>query len=879
MSVHQIIYTSCMRGIKGVNDGQQVFSYDANFKDSNSDDIKSLFSYQPPALETGVIMTEEIATTLPQSFIYRRLENGKCALALSTYLGRDYMGSTGRFGNHLSHVIVADEADITDYPCEFFGASLLRSRMEFEEVNNPNPPEFLPTPVLEKGYTVDVEAVLEFLSIEDRLEVYKNMLHAMLSFEKERKRVVILDSPENIVMWIAALEYALPLKTALSINFTTYEFDPSLSVSQICGVVKNGTRFTPDSKHLHFVFDFETNDYIEFEKDVEFYDFIDTAFSLSVESLQDFHSFMTEGYNYDKADIDIYSGYALYSLLSDGIEGTTKKRLDSALSFADRYAQSVEKVKIVKNLLSQYDVLISIDSEIFLIVMRYVLSMKTSLSSQEQEYIKNIIIDRTLREFLNTDMTEEMFSAFYRNTDTLCQQNHFSLSTELMQDANREKLFAAMQSGVRTWKIAFIIKVISTYVKDCNIPSRELTPDNPLGQTYYGIVIAVYSQSSHNGDFLVTCILNEFSSDATYLTNMALNVEGMLLDLSNGEREVAALWKYYCQTMSSYQKNNFSAAYKVLLQYERYEQIFMLFESQLQDTSDCIESQKVFNEHFNEIVLQSKVYASQYGIKVLTLYYEKLCKYDGKQTRNARIELFDLLVSNNVNIDYADELIEDLLRKIPYESPSKQNIRLLQNAFQYTYNLRREPVSGKLLLLWIGMITEGIAMCGQYKEKIGQLEVLTQSGKANLGKLTEKSLESYFNWILPKMCKICQTNEEMSRFYGLFDMSTFVEREFFDECTKLYLRQCKDDKDYGVFAEYFGFTCVHSNTHIKEDTGKALCKLSKNKLAELDEVIREAFSKDKHFIQYWEDVKETAESTNPLLNNISNLFRRRKKED
>ena len=57
MSLHQIIYTSCMRGINGVNDGQQIFSYDLGFKDANNDDIKSLFSYQPPALPPGVIMT------------------------------------------------------------------------------------------------------------------------------------------------------------------------------------------------------------------------------------------------------------------------------------------------------------------------------------------------------------------------------------------------------------------------------------------------------------------------------------------------------------------------------------------------------------------------------------------------------------------------------------------------------------------------------------------------------------------------------------------------------------------------------------------------------------------------------------------------------
>ena len=163
MSVHQIIYTSCMRGIHGVNDGQQVFSYDAQFKDANNDSVKSLFSYQPPALGAGVIMTEEIAAAMPKTFIFRKLENGTCALALNTYLGRDYMGSAGRFGNYLSHVVVAEEKEVTVYPCEFYGSSLLRDHMEFEEVNNPNPPQYLPVPVLEKGYVIDIDTVIEFL--------------------------------------------------------------------------------------------------------------------------------------------------------------------------------------------------------------------------------------------------------------------------------------------------------------------------------------------------------------------------------------------------------------------------------------------------------------------------------------------------------------------------------------------------------------------------------------------------------------------------------------------------------------------------------------------------------------------------------------------
>lgn len=79
MARHQIIYTSCMRGIDGVNDGQQIFSYDEAFKDGKADEVKSLFTYQVPALPAGTLMSEEIALTMPVAFSYRLLKNGLIA--------------------------------------------------------------------------------------------------------------------------------------------------------------------------------------------------------------------------------------------------------------------------------------------------------------------------------------------------------------------------------------------------------------------------------------------------------------------------------------------------------------------------------------------------------------------------------------------------------------------------------------------------------------------------------------------------------------------------------------------------------------------------------------------------------------------------------
>lgn len=877
MSVHQIIYTSCMRGINGVNDGQQIFSYDAQFEDFNNDDIKSLFSYQPPALKPGVIMTEEIAATLPHSFIFRRLEDGKCALSLSTYLGRDYMGSAGRFGNHLSHVVVADESDLENYPCEFYGGDLLRERMEFEEVNNPNPPDFLPTPVLKKGYMIDVETVIEFLSVSNRLEIYKNMLYAMLVFEKERKRVVICDEPENIVMWIAALEYAIPLKMALSINFTTYEFDPTLSASQICGVVKSGTRYTPENKRLHFVFDLYQNECAEFDKETEFYDFIDTAFSLSFESIQDFHDFIVAGYTYEKADDELYSAYALYSMLSDGISGITKKRVESALDFADQYADSSEKVRITRNVVSQYNELLTTDKQVFLIILRYVFSMRNILDREEQVTVKNVIVDRILAEFLNAEIAEEAFASFYNDTDRMCKQYGVELATDLMQDRNRQKLFAIMRSAVQTWKIAFVVKIVSKYVKERDISIRELARDKTLGQTYNNIIMAVYSQQPQKVSFLVTCILNEFVNDSSDLTDMTLNLEKMLKDLPGGESALSELWKYYGQAMVSMQKDNFTAAYEILARSKRVEQIFMLFKLQLQTALDVTTAQRVFQEHFNKCVLRNGVYASEYCVKILAIYYEKLGEFDQEQNRSARLELFNLLVQQKINIEFSDELISGLLQSMPYKSPSKENMQFIQNAILQIYKVNRQHASGKLLLLFVGVNIENIESCQQVKEKIRELESLTQNGRVDLTNLSEKSMKEYFAWILPKACKVCQKKDVMDKLYNLFDMSSVGKEQFFSECTNSYIKQCKENKEFSVFAEYFDFACGYSNAQIRENMGKALLGLNKKKIAELDETIRQTYETNEQLIQYWEDIRAAAETATPLLNGFNHLIKEGKK--
>ena len=64
--------------------------------------------------------------------------------------------------------------------------------------------------------------------------------------------------------------------------------------------------------------------------------------------------------------------------------------------------------------------------------------------------------------------------SFYDEADSVCRESGFSVAIELMRKSNREKLFAVMQNNIATWKIAFIVKVVSTFVKDQRISVNDL---------------------------------------------------------------------------------------------------------------------------------------------------------------------------------------------------------------------------------------------------------------------------------------------------------------------------------------------------------------------------------------------------------------------
>lgn len=872
MPLHQIIYTSCMRGIRGVNDGQQVFSYDAAFPDPDNGEVKSLFSYQPPQLELGPdqLMTEELARTFPRSFTYRRLDNGMSALAQNTYLGRDYSGGASRFGNHLSHVVLAEE-ELPCYPCELYGSGLLRDHMEFAEVNNPDRPDFLPEPALQRGYVVDTDEVERFLASGQRKELLKQMLCAVLSYESARKRLVICDEPENILLWIAAIEYALPLPAALDINFTTYEYDPELSASRICGVVPRGTHYTAQSRQQHFVFDFYDGYYEELELDGPFFDFLDIV---SYDSLRDFHRFLTEGYRYRKADEELYDAYRLYDMLSIGLDGVETADLRRALTFAERYALPGEQLRIFRCLLEQKDVLLRLEPEHFLLLLRYVLSLYGELTPEQRGEVHDIAVDRVLYDFLRSGGDKESFAAFYGEVSAACERAGFRLASQLMQPDSRKKLFGVLQADSDPWQIVFIVRVVSAYVREQRVPLRELAPDTPLGQTYGGLLRAVCGQGGQSARLLLSSIQDAFADDCDYLIHMTLYLEQLLPPGS--EQETEALWTYLETLLLRQGQSAFDRACDILADEQRYERLSHLFLRALAQTASADEAQKLFHRHWRSFPAVDMAYDRQYGDQLLRSYFDRLLLCDSSAAYQPKRKLFELLFAQRRDLDVAPDLVRELLRPIPYGALEPEDAQLVKNAFGYLYNDLHREIKGKLLLLVIGLTLEQCRDTNQLRDATGKLHLLTREGPADLSTLTERGLEDYFAWLLPGACALCQHTGDLADLYELFAMPQGIAVIFFASCARCFLKQSRSDRDWDGFCQLLGLVFDRGTPQIRQELGAVLRKLSKQRLTDLDAAVRAMYQHDRLALQDWDEILQAAQAANPILSGLTSLFKRKK---
>jgi hypothetical protein len=244
MSMLQYYYTSCTHGAEG-RSGFQNKAVSPGIPADLMQASHKIIDYEVP-----VSLREQPIEEHPPALRYS-LWNEKTAILLSSQsCGRDEFD---RPGNFFSHVVLTDVDDFDIYP------PILYWKHPFWKKEDPSSNLQLPVrPAFDLAPALDFNLIWPFLEEGKRKAWFASLLSAVIQFDSTRRPVVILDEPDHVALWIAAVTFALPSVLRPFLTFATYHHDPYHCSFHITGTTRDsGFHFTPDDYITHFVLNAE----------------------------------------------------------------------------------------------------------------------------------------------------------------------------------------------------------------------------------------------------------------------------------------------------------------------------------------------------------------------------------------------------------------------------------------------------------------------------------------------------------------------------------------------------------------------------------------------------------------------------------------------
>ena len=260
-NVLQWKYTACRYNIENAN-GFHTFSMSEGItRDEKEELIYYAGNYIKPDSYSDRPTPEEIEK-FPINFSSFKLRSGRRAIIQSRYVGQDYAGV--RWGNFFSHALLLsnEREEESGYywpfrPIQLWKSNIFSNGLTLEEQNLGRTPEPLPAIQIQESDIIAWDECLEKFFKEKETEGEPSNRHAYLKdiidgLRMNRKKstpVLLLDTTDNILCWVAAVQYAFPLKWSQEINFSTYIYSKGVARNyDLIGSVKGETEVAQQTR-------------------------------------------------------------------------------------------------------------------------------------------------------------------------------------------------------------------------------------------------------------------------------------------------------------------------------------------------------------------------------------------------------------------------------------------------------------------------------------------------------------------------------------------------------------------------------------------------------------------------------------------------------
>src|SRR5581483_6230794 len=241
MQVLQHYYTSYVNRETG-SAGFQVKAMSPGISPENQSTITRLISYRIPTT-----LNELEVSNHPIALRYYYKNPQEAILLCSQSNGTD---ENGRPGNFFAHSLITEPDFFANMPPILYW----QSRFWRTKDSGTNA-VIAPLHSLEEvETTLDIEEVWRFLAQGKRIEQFHKLMCAIVHSQSTQRRIVIIDSADNVAQWIAAVTFMLPPDCRPLLSFATYHHDPYQSQFMITGTTSDSSfRASPEEYMSYFI--------------------------------------------------------------------------------------------------------------------------------------------------------------------------------------------------------------------------------------------------------------------------------------------------------------------------------------------------------------------------------------------------------------------------------------------------------------------------------------------------------------------------------------------------------------------------------------------------------------------------------------------------
>lgn len=872
MSVEQLIYTSCRTGIKNQGAGFQVYSHSVGIAEHKLLDIQRRFcQYKEPFHLPGSPTETDIETLFPVSLSFNRFSEDTMCISQTAYVGRDYMGESGRFGNYISHVLTIPTREIDFYPIELYGTQVFRRRLAAQEANSTNPPgnlQQLSGLRPELSAQVSVESVMAFMAEDGRVEMLKKMLCGVLRAKANKKKLLICDSYHNTVMWIAGILMSFPTASSKEITFNTYAFDFMDCDALVMGVSSEGTSYSPQNAAamgMFYIFDMVNDVISDTGPDFQFSDLIEVGFEFSRESLEDFHQFL-EMIDYTDVDDTFDDVYNLYKLQSEVDWSISEEELVRALAIAEQYANASVLSNVYKSFVQEEEMMLgNLSLTSATDVNKFLFACAERLKSKEISHFANRFFVASIQKLV-FDLGESEAGGIAKFCNTIfdsCQ--------------SKQELFSYLLSGnfaaqVRIWleentvpfHNAFFAELIS------NVLVRTRDPIGKYIQTSESVFVTVVK----NLDLMPEQQAIDCASrilESPYGSQVGPDLFIIICKgFENKTHLVNLLAEKYCRNLTrtgnAKQLENFHGN----LAQQGMETIAVAIFPVL------LKEHPRPREFFWEYCSWALKYNNRKLAEDLALIFVQ-----GSQSSRGDISIYNDIIERLIGKAASEKFIVDFARRYNEVLPLDPDSSTWSSA-NTLYNLvggYQITGLGKLkLICFMGRLLNA-ASSKSYTEVEPLCNVF---GELELGDIPEKDLEAVLKRVLPKVAPVLATEAEHAAMHKVFQQAPY--KIFIKQYTSAIFKEYKDRGSTQQVMSYFAYVIdmkkdVRSEVAISEYAidryEDFFFSLSEANLEKLTQKFAKCYPKS--VFSHWNRVLNAVEERrkNTIAGVIKSVFRKR----